>query len=139
VVYVACSSASSSRPVLLYVSPPITRLAECRPEGFPRTLHPLLYSKPAGAMGRSDWPLSQPVRRRSRSITSRPSQRFRSIELSREEQLRTLSVPLVDGMSGALSTVLNVSDLGETGAGDTEELRVSVLVMGSQGERRWVQ
>jgi hypothetical protein len=89
-------------------------------------------------MGRSDWPLSQPVRRRSRSITSRPSQRFRSIELLREEKLRTLSVPLVDGVSGTLATILNVPDLGETGAGDTEELRVNVLVMGSQEERRWV-
>jgi hypothetical protein len=56
----------------------------------------------------------------------------------REEKLRTLSVPLVDGVSGTLATVLNVSDLGETGAGDTEELRVNVLVMGSQEERRWV-
>jgi hypothetical protein len=135
VVYVACSSASSSRPVV-YVSPPAARVAICRSGRFPRTLHPLLYSKPAGAMGRSDWPLSQPVRRRSRSITSSPGQRFRSIELSREEQLRTLSVPLVDGVSGALATVLNVSDLGQTGTGDTEELRVSVLVMGSQGDRR---
>jgi hypothetical protein len=87
-------------------------------------------------MGRSDWPLSQPVRRRSRSITSSPGQRFQSIELLREEKLRTLSVPLVDGMSGTLATVLNVSDLGETGAGDTEKLRVNVLVMGSHGERR---
>jgi hypothetical protein len=56
----------------------------------------------------------------------------------REEKLRTLSVPLVDGVSGTLATILNVSDLGETGAGDTEELRVNVLVMGSQEERRWV-
>jgi hypothetical protein len=136
VVYVACSSASSSRPVLLCVSPSVSRVSRCRFEGCPHTLHPLLYSKPAGAMGRSDWPLSQPVRRRSRSITSSPSQRFRSIELSRWKQLRTLSVPLVDGVSGALATVLNVSDLGQTGAGDTEELRVNVLVMGLQGERR---
>jgi hypothetical protein len=50
--------------------------------------------------------------------------------------LRTLSVPLVDGVSGALAAVLNVSDLGQTGAGNTEELRVNVLVMGSQEESR---
>jgi hypothetical protein len=42
-------------------------------------------------------------------------------------------------VSGALATVLNVSDLGQTGAGDTEELRVNVLVMGSQKERRRMQ
>jgi hypothetical protein len=50
--------------------------------------------------------------------------------------MRTLSVPLVDGVSGTLATVLNVSDFRETGAGDTEELRVwSVLVMGSLRSR----
>lgn len=78
-----------------------------------RTLHPLLYSKPAGAMGRSLCPLSQPVRRRSRSITAegKSGQRFWVIGLSRSWQLRTLSVPLVDGVSGALAAVLNVSDL----------------------------
>ena len=91
-------------------------------------------------MGRSTWPLSQPVKRRSRSITSCPGQRFRGIELSREEQLRTLSVPLVDGVSSTLATVLNVSNLGEAGAGDTEELRVGrvsdgICVGGGEGRR----
>lgn len=37
--------------------------------------------------------------------------------------MRTLSIPLVDGVSGTLATVLDVSDLGKAGAGDTEELR----------------
>jgi hypothetical protein len=66
----------------------------------------------------------------------RPSQRFQGIELSQEEQMRTLSVPLVDGVSGTLATVLDVSNLRETGAGDTEELRVlNVLVLGSLRSR----
>lgn len=64
------SSASSSRPVLLHVSPWPLRTCSMPGLGCARTLHPLLYSKPAGAMGRSTWPLSQPVRRRSRSITA---------------------------------------------------------------------
>ena len=48
-----------------------------------------------------------------------------------------MSVPLVDGVSGTLATVLNVSDLGEAGAGDTEELhvgRVSDGVCVGEGE-----
>lgn len=36
--------------------------------------------------------------------------------------MRTLSVPLIDRASGALSSVLHVSDLGETGTCDSEEL-----------------
>lgn len=79
----------------------------------PRTLHPLLYSKPAGAIGRSTWPLSQPVKRRSRSITVVGSSVSISgtLMVAGDGELRTLSVPLIDGVSGALATVLNVSDL----------------------------
>lgn len=36
--------------------------------------------------------------------------------------MRTLSVPLIDRASGALSSVLHVSDLRETGTCDSEEL-----------------
>lgn len=42
---------------------------------------------------------------------------------------RTLSVPLVDRVSSALSSVLHVSDLGEAGACDAEELRGFVSQM----------
>jgi hypothetical protein len=41
---------------------------------------------------------------------------------------RTLSVPLVHRVPGPLAAVLNVPDLGETGAGDAEELCVYILV-----------
>jgi hypothetical protein len=41
---------------------------------------------------------------------------------------RTLSVPLVHRVPGPLAAVLNVPDLGETSAGNAEELYVYFLV-----------
>lgn len=52
----------------------------------------------------------------------------RCLALFRSVKLRTLFVPLVDRMSSTLSTVLHVSNLGETGASDSEELCIGQSV-----------
>lgn len=113
------------------------------------TLHGLFNSNPGGAMALPVWPRRKPVNRLSRSITVRgqpislfgfchPLQLLYRIQdlrgsyfakrllvlLSSMEGVwgKTYAIPLIDGMSSTLSTVLHRSDLRQSSTGNAEHL-----------------
>lgn len=79
------------------------------------TLHGLLSSNPAGALGLSVCPLRNPVSRLSRSITAIVSSDLYVLHALLAEPLiessHTLSVPRVYRMSRSLASILHVPHL----------------------------
>jgi len=110
-VYV--SSASSSRPALLYVSPSVVQVSNISCfRGS--TYSPSIAVFEASGGNRTVDLASEPTCQATVAIHHflSPSQRFPwAFEGSGRGRSRTLSVPLVDRVSGALATVLDVSDL----------------------------
>jgi hypothetical protein len=99
------------------------------------TLHGLLSSKPAGATGLSVCPRTNPVNRRSRSITV---DRGEYIEWGHREvvvlccetvsgalgcpEIATDSVPRINSSSSPLASVLHLSELSDRHCAEREEL-----------------